>query len=165
MNWAANENTILFIGGNVLAVFVKTLKSWLEDLGVELPSERHIYERLSTCGIRDKDHTKLTVNPALWGERHDPNQTASVSDIIPGSLSLGNVYNSICSGVLLNIKSLMGGFLEKYEIKKLVGTGNALLQNKMLQENVQAVFRQEFVMCADSDAAVGAAMSNVEVRI
>ena len=147
----------------MLAVFVKTLKTWLEDLGVELPSDRHIYERLSTCGIRDKDHTKLTVNPALWGERHDPNQTASVSDIIPGSLSLGNVYNSICSGVLFNIKSLMGGFLEKYEVKKLVGTGNALLQNKMLQENVQAVFRQEFVMCADSDAAVGAAMSNVEV--
>ena len=154
------------IGGNVLAFFVKTLKSWLHDLGVELPSDNYIYEKLSTCGMRDKNATKLTVNPALWGERHKPDQTASVSDILPGSLSLGNVYNSICSGLLLNIKSLMGDFLEKHEVKKFVGTGNALLQNKILQENIREVFSQEFVMCSDSDAAVGAAMSiNREVQI
>jgi hypothetical protein len=157
--YSVHYNILFFIGGNVLAFFVKTLKSWLHDLGLESPSDKYIYDRLSACGIHDKCAPKLTINPVLWGERHDPNQKASVKDILPDSLSLGNIYNAICFGLLLNIQSMMGGFFEKYGVKKLVGTGNALLQNTILQENVQEVFGLEFVLCADGDAAVGAAMS------
>ncbi len=143
----------------MLAFFVKTLKSWLHDLGLESPSDKYIYERLSACGIHEKSVPKLTINPVLWGERHDPNQTASVKNILPSSLSLGNIYNSICFGLLLNIQSMMNGIFEKYGVEKLVGTGNALLHSKILQENVQEVFGVEFVICADADSAVGAALS------
>ena len=146
-------------GGNVLAFFVKTLKGWLRDLGLEPPSDKYIYERLSVCGIHEKGAPKLRINPVLWGERHDPDQKASIKDILPESMSLGNIYNSICFGLLLNIHSMMDGIFEKYGVKRLVGTGNALLQSKILQGNIQEVFGVECVICADSDAAVGAAMS------
>lgn len=148
-----------FVGGNVLAYFVKTLKSWLHDLGLETPSDSYIYQRLSTCGVHDRDVPKLTINPVLWGERHDPEQKAFVKDIVPGSLSLGNIYNSICIGLLLNIHSMIDQFFEKYKATKLVGTGNALLRNKILQENVREIFCKDFETCEVADAAMGAAMS------
>lgn len=144
----------------MLAYFVKTLKSWLDDLGVESPPDKYIYERLSLIGVREKHAPKLTIKPALWGERHDVNLRASVQDILPGSLSLGNVYNSICLGLLHNIHSMMNGFFKWYGVKKLVGTGNTLLQNVTLQENVQEVFNElELKVFEEANAAFGAAMS------
>ncbi|XP_028414121.1 sedoheptulokinase-like isoform X2 [Dendronephthya gigantea] len=146
-------------GGNVLAYFVKTLKSWLHDLGYDPPPDSYIYQRLFTCGVQDRHVPKLTIHPVLWGERHDPEQKAFVKDILPGSLSLGNIYNSICFGLLVNIHSMIDQFLTKYKVTKLVGTGNALLQNKMIQENVREIFRKDFETCEIADAAMGAAMS------
>ena len=148
----------------MFAFMVKVLKNWLHDLGLEPPSDKYIYDRLSACGIRDRAVPKLTINPVIWGERHDPDQKASVVDILPDSLSLGNIYNSICSGLLLNIKSMMDGIFERYGVKKLVGTGKALLQSKILQENIEEVCGVECVICEDSDAAVGAAMSVLGLR-
>ena len=138
---------------------MKTLKSWLRDLGLECPSDKNIYDRLSACGVDEKDTAKLSINPVLWGERHEPNKKASVKDIIPHALSLGNIYNSLCFGLLQNIYSMMEGFLGEYKVNKFVGTGNALLKNKIFQEAVFEVFGREFLMCQDSDASVGAAMS------
>lgn len=145
-----------------MAFFVKMLQGWIGDLGLSQPSDEDIYEKLFNCSKEDKDCPKLTINPVLWGERHNPNQTASVTNISPGSLSLGNVYNSLCHGVLVNIQSMMSrDFLEKCGVQKILGTGNALVRNPALQKVIQDVFNLQCVLCEDADASVGAALSAV----
>ena len=61
-----------------MAFLVKMLQGWINDLGLGQLSDEDIYEKLFDCSKLDNDCPKLTINPVLWGERHKPNQTASV---------------------------------------------------------------------------------------
>lgn len=47
--------------------------------------------------------SSLNVSPKLLGERHAPNELASVSNINPGNLSLGHVFRAICAGIVKNL--------------------------------------------------------------
>lgn len=136
------------------------LRSWLKDLGLQEPCDEAIYDRLLECSYRDKDCAKLTISPVLWGERHNLNQLASVTDISCESLSLGNVYNSLCQGLIMNIQSMMSNdFLAMCGVQKIIGTGSALVRNSTLQKSVQDAFDFQFVLCKDSNASTGAAFS------
>lgn len=45
----------------------------------------------------------LCVVPTLLGERHSPQQNASVTNIDPGNLSLGQMFKAICRGIIENL--------------------------------------------------------------
>lgn len=146
----------------MLATFVNMLENWMRDLGVEPPSHEKIYDKLLACAITSqKDLSQLKVDPILWGERHATNKRASVVDITMESLSLGNVYKSVCSGVLYNVRGMFGDFFEKHEVRSILGTGNALLKNNVLCAKLQEIFCNKPVKFVDTNAAIGAAMSAV----
>lgn len=47
--------------------------------------------------------SSLCVVPTLLGERHTPQQNASITNIDPGNLSLGQVFKAICQGIIQNL--------------------------------------------------------------
>lgn len=47
--------------------------------------------------------SNLQIKPTLLGERHLPEVCAAVNNINIGNLGLGQVFKSICQGIIFNI--------------------------------------------------------------
>ncbi|KAM8835497.1 sedoheptulokinase [Synchiropus picturatus] len=146
-------------GGNVLAAFVSMLSSWILELdaGVAL-DECSMYEKLN-CSAQSQNDSDLTVTPTILGERHAPLSLGHVTNISTSNLSLGHVFRAICRGVLDNLSSMMPATqLRQGGVRRLVGSGSALLRNAVLRQEVEKVYSLPVVYGQDADAAVGVAM-------
>lgn len=62
-----------------------------------------IWDTVMSLGEQDSAVSSLRVVPTLLGERHVPEQNASVLNVDPGTLGLGQVFRAICSGVIENL--------------------------------------------------------------
>lgn len=150
-------------GGNILATYVKMLMSWMEDLGLHgyLPSTDEIYQRVLDCADR-KSSTSLKIIPTLWGERHTPNKQGQVSNVTSNNISLGDVGVALCQGLVENLEKMMSKeFLHVQGVQRIVGTGSALMKNRVLQKQVEQVFELPLVMSECSEASVGAALAAI----
>ncbi|KAM9320336.1 sedoheptulokinase [Gastrophryne carolinensis] len=144
-------------GGNIFASFVKMLGQWITELGLEL-SDSTIYSKVISAASTEHD-IQLKVCPTLFGERHDPNGMASVSNITPADLALGHVTRALCRGIIENIHSMLPSQrLQEAGIKRIIGSGSALARNIVLREEVERLFPLPVVYGKDVDSAVGAAM-------
>ncbi|XP_074528494.1 sedoheptulokinase [Halichoeres trimaculatus] len=144
-------------GGNVLATFVKMLRTWMKELGAEL-SDSDLYEKLIHSAL-NQETSDLRVSPTLLGERHAPLCLGHVSDISPTNLSLGHVTRALCRGVMDNITSMMPAeHLQQAGVSRIVGSGSALDRNEVLRQEVEKAFPQEVVYGKNADSAVGVAM-------
>lgn len=144
-------------GGNVLAHFVSMLQQWTQGLGA--PVEEHqIWNKL--LDLPHQKPASLKINPALLGERHQPEATASVTKISPENLSLGGVFRSICEGLVENIYKMMPrDVLVSGGVTRVIGSGGCLLKNRVLQEEFKRWYGLELVTSAvGGDAAKGAAL-------
>nr|CAD7585988.1 unnamed protein product [Timema genevievae] len=131
-------------GGNALATFV--------------------WERVLALAEGKSANSSLQVIPTLLGERHAPEQNATVTNIDPGNLGLGQVFRALCSGVIHNLHSMMPReILLDNNIERIVGIGSALTRNKVLQQEVEHWYQLPVQFVAGEDAAVGAAMSVLDV--
>lgn len=117
-----NSETILVAaslsGGNVVSTFVKMLNSWFHSLQESqltdnpnsvsnaVTNEADIYRALITTAEGKMD-TTLEMDVRLWGERHSPGVTGSVSNISPHNLELGDVGSALCRGIVKNLVSMM----------------------------------------------------------
>lgn len=54
-----------------------------------LPSEEH--------------ETPLSVNPLLFGERHDPTTYGSLTNITHDNLTLAGLFSAFCKGLVINL--------------------------------------------------------------
>lgn len=89
-----------------------------------------------------------------------PELTASISNINIGNIGLGQVFRSLCNGLLYNIHSMMPrDVLIKANINRIVGNGSGLSRNKVLQKEVQQLYRLPLVFTSGGDAAKGSAMA------
>nr|CAD7453650.1 unnamed protein product [Timema tahoe] len=150
-------------GGNALATFVKTLQQWTHELGFNLPQAK-VWERVLALAEGKSANSSLQVIPTLLGERHAPEQNATVTNIDPGNLGLGQVFRALCSGVIHNLHSMMPReILLDNNIERIVGIGSALTRNKVLQQEVEHWYQLPVQFVAGEDAAVGAAMSVLDV--
>ncbi|XP_045149273.1 sedoheptulokinase [Echinops telfairi] len=75
-------------GGNVLATFVHMLVQWMAELGLGI-EESTVYSHMIQAAAQQED-TCLTITPTVLGERHLPDQLASVTRISSSDLSLGH---------------------------------------------------------------------------
>ena len=131
-------------------------------------------------GTTEESKSNLTIEPTLFGERHDPQKSASVSHIGIGNLSLGKVMRSLCQGVIQNLHSyVFFGFinyiirlkpfetfrmmprslLDKNGITNIVGGGSAFVRNKILQKELEEVYQLPVSITTRGDAAYGAALA------
>ncbi|OWK57304.1 Sedoheptulokinase [Lonchura striata] len=144
-------------GGNVLATFVGMVAQWAQELGFQV-QESAIYPRIIQAALAQK-HSKLSVHPTIFGERHLPELLASVSSIGASELSLGHVTRALCRGLVENLCSMLPvQHLEELGVRRVLGSGSALARNEVLRQEVERIFPFPVVYGKDVDAAVGAAM-------
>lgn len=95
-------------GGNVLAHFVDTLQRWMIELGAQTLTQDHIWAKImameedSDANANTVEGASMEVVPTLFGERHEPDAHASVTNISINDLSLGRVIQSLCQGLTLS---------------------------------------------------------------
>lgn len=157
----AGDNHFFPTGGNVFAVYVKMLMSWMKDLGVNdsLPSTDEIYQRI-LYSTEKKGSTSLKVDPTFWGERHIPDQRGQVSNVTPENISLGDIGVALSRGLVENVQKMMSReFLKSHGVQRIVGTGSALMKNQVLQKQVEQVFGLPLVLRENLDASTGAALA------
>ncbi|KAM6174387.1 sedoheptulokinase [Erethizon dorsatum] len=144
-------------GGNVLATFVHMLVQWMADLGLEV-EESTVYSRMIQAAVQQRD-TCLTITPTVLGERHLPDQLASVTRISSSDLSLGHVTRALCRGIVQNLHSMLPfQQLKEWGVERVMGSGSALSRNEVLKQEVQRAFPLPVSFGQDVDAAVGAAL-------
>ncbi|GCB77961.1 hypothetical protein scyTo_0019344, partial [Scyliorhinus torazame] len=144
-------------GGNVLASFVGMLKQWTQELGQEIPQST-IYSQ-SIHAALNVARTDLVVKATVFGERHSPDQLASVTNISPSNLSLGHVTRALCRGIAENLNSMLPcQLLIESGVQRIIGSGSALTRNQVLQQEVEKVFTLPIVYGKTVDSAVGVAM-------
>ncbi|XP_020031998.2 sedoheptulokinase [Castor canadensis] len=144
-------------GGNVLATFVHMLVQWMADLGLEV-EESTVYSRMIQAAAQQRD-TCLTITPTVLGERHLPDQLASVTRISSSDLSLGHVTRALCRGIIQNLHSMLPfQQLKEWGVERVMGSGSALSKNEVLKQEVQRAFPLPVSFGQDVDAAVGAAL-------
>ncbi|EDO32028.1 predicted protein [Nematostella vectensis] len=148
-------------GGNVITHFAETVKSWMEELKIqEIPNTETIYKNLLASA---DSMTTLAIRPTIWGERHSTNLTGMVSNILSGNTSLGDITAAICQGMLANLHEMLPGERSRRcGVKRIVGTGRALVQNDLMQELVKQVWGLPLVLCKENDASLGAALAVLE---
>nr|XP_003469564.1 sedoheptulokinase [Cavia porcellus] len=144
-------------GGNVLGTFVHMLVQWMEDLGLKV-EETTVYSRMIQAAVQQRD-TCLTITPTVLGERHLPDQLASVTRISSSDLSLGHVTRALCRGIVQNLLSMLPcEQLREWGVERVRGSGSALSRNEVLKQEVQRAFPLPVSFGQDVDAAVGAAL-------
>ncbi|XP_013875085.1 sedoheptulokinase [Austrofundulus limnaeus] len=144
-------------GGNVLATFVETLKTWTRELGLE-QTDSFLYEKLITCALQ-QETSDLMVSPTVLGERHAPVRLGHVTNISTSNLSLGHVFRALCRGVLTNISSMMPAeLLHQAGVSRIVGCGSALARNEVLRQEVEKTFPLQVTYGENADSAAGVAM-------
>ena len=67
-------------GGNALAAFVRMIQLWCVELGCSVPQEK-IWNTALTAGIRETEVPSLVTSPTILGERHNPDEKGSVTNI------------------------------------------------------------------------------------
>lgn len=146
-------------GGNALATFVKMIQQWCMELGFPVPQSK-VWEKLLDLAINDNAVSELQIQPTLLGERFLPESNCCVNNINIGNLGLGQVFRSLCRGLLQNLHSMMPkDILIKANISRIVGNGSGLSRNKVLQTEVQQLYELPLVFTSGGDAAKGAAMA------
>ncbi|XP_050785524.1 sedoheptulokinase isoform X2 [Gopherus flavomarginatus] len=120
--------------------------------------ESNIYTQMINAALAQND-TRLSICPTVFGERHMPEQLASVTSITASDLSLGHVTRALCHGIIQNLHSMLPfQHLKEAEVKRILGSGSALSRNEVLKQEVEKMFPFPVIYGNDVDAAVGAAM-------
>ncbi|XP_009671313.2 sedoheptulokinase [Struthio camelus] len=144
-------------GGNVLAMFVDVVAQWTAELGLEV-QESTIYTKIIKAALA-QNNSKLSIHPTIFGERHVPEQLASVTNISVSDLSLGHVTRALCRGIIENLHSMLPSErLTETGVRRILGTGSALARNEVLRQEAERIFPFPVIYGKDVDAAVGAAM-------
>lgn len=117
-----------------------------------------IYAKIIKAALA-QDDSKLLIRPTIFGERHVPEQLASVTSIAVSELSLGHVTRALCRGIVENLCSMLPvQRLMETGVSRILGSGSALARNEVLRQEVERIFPFPVVYGKDVDAAVGAAM-------
>ncbi|XP_037666556.1 transient receptor potential cation channel subfamily V member 1 isoform X4 [Choloepus didactylus] len=136
-------------GGNVLATFVHMLLQWTADLGLAV-EESTVYSRMIKAAAQQKD-TCLTINPTMLGERHLPDQLASVTRISSSDLSLGHVTRALCRGIVQNLHSMLSfQQLKEWGVERVIASGSALSRNEAASWATEGLARMK--KCGSSDS-------------
>lgn len=145
-------------GGNALATFVKMLQQWMLDLGTPIPQSK-VWEKLIALGL-DAPESTMKISPLLLGERHAPTAKAAAENIDLSNIQLGQVFRTLCEGLIQNLHYMMPKeILKNANIKRIVGNGSGLSRNAVLQRAVEHYYSLPLEFTSGGDAAKGAAVA------
>ncbi|CAI5725911.1 unnamed protein product [Peronospora destructor] len=159
-------------GGNTFAWLVQQWQQWAEEMGVAptcsasneeqaVQGEAEVYARLIAMGLQRQD-TDLTFVPTLNGERVDPSATGSILNLRMNNWSMGDISAALSRGLIDNLFAMIPGELQPLVLMQpIIGTGNALVRNELLQRFLLRCLTQpsQLQLQTAADAAVGAALT------
>jgi sedoheptulokinase len=148
-------------GGNILSAFVQLIYSWQLSLNnISSLSPDNLWSRLIELGLQSSSVTIEHFSAALFGERHDPSMSASITNIRSINLAqlndIGLVFRTICQWIIKNLFEMLGK--DALIIKSVIGTGSALMRNGVLQGELKEIVKGQVKFNEHSDAAYGAAL-------
>ena len=144
-------------GGSAWAWLVETVEQWLSELGIERPSRSELFDRLNELGMNSSD--TLSVKPNFAGERYEPSLRGSISRLDMQNFQLGNLARALARGIVQNLKDMLPPNILMSR-RRVVGSGNALRRNPLLQHMVKEVFSLPLVLTEkQEESACGAAMN------
>ncbi|KAL4224095.1 hypothetical protein ACF0H5_017549 [Mactra antiquata] len=150
-------------GGNVLSAFVKMLQDWFSTFGFTLDKET-IWKKLTEMSTSNEGDSGanggMIIQPVLYGERHDPSLTGSLSGANLYNTSLDCVFKSVCEGLVHNLYQMMPlSKLIESGITRLVLTGSVVDKQPYVKECVRRSYSPlEVVDGIGADSAFGAAL-------
>jgi sedoheptulokinase len=99
------------------------------------------------------------IEPSFAGERHCPAKRGVIHSLSLNNFSLGQLARGLARGIVQNLHSMLPADVLQGR-DALVGSGNALRRNPLLQAMAQEVFGLELKLSAGiEEAAVGAALN------
>ena len=144
-------------GGSAWSWLVASAASWLQVLGCDPIPEEELFRRLNALGLAAND--ELAVRPNFHGERHDPSLRGLISGITLDNFDPGRIGRATARGIFENLKSMMPRQALAGRVA-LVGSGNALRRNPLLQEMATRVFALPLRLSERAEeAACGAAIN------
>ncbi|KAF0686454.1 Aste57867_21731 [Aphanomyces stellatus] len=146
-------------GGAMFAHFVRSCHDWMDTLSCPAMTIDDTYDRVIAAGLQHTD-TTLHCQPTFGGERVVGFDTGLMSNMTTSNWRVGDMSAAVARGIVVNLFQLCPRAVqEEIRRRQLLGSGNALLKNALLQRFVQVEAGQKLVLCsADSDASVGAAL-------
>ena len=99
-------------GGDTIALFIKTLQSWLAELLGPTASLdfQDVYKRVMESA-NDKLETTLQMDPRVWGERHAPEVQGRLWNLGHDNLTLGDVSSAMVRGLVENLRDMISPHL------------------------------------------------------
>lgn len=152
-------------GGNVLENFIDTILEWSRELGLaeslESRQRELIWKKLIDSALREPANELELSSATFYGERHDQNTFATLTNIRHNNVKLGQVFDAICAGLIRNLSVMfdMEFLARDLGCKRAVATGGAFVKNPVFRKHLERIFgsRFEIVYKDSSDAAFGAA--------
>lgn len=144
-------------GGSAFAWIVDTVRTWLDELGIDAPPRELLFETLSSLGT-GASGCGLDVSPRFAGERHVPDTRGQIRGIDRNNFSLGNLVRALARGIAHNLRDMLPAECLAGR-RRVVGSGNAVRRLPVVQECLAEVFRLPLEL-PDSreEAATGAAL-------
>jgi len=144
-------------GGSAWAWLARTVASWQRDLGLPDVAEETLYVKLNALGLAADDGP--VVAPHFLGERHAAALRGSISRISLDNFHLGQLARGLARGIVANLRDMLPPRHLEHRTR-LVGSGNALRRNRLLQVAAEEVFGLPLVMSEGrEEAALGAALN------
>ena len=144
-------------GGAAWAWLAEAVQAWLRDLGLPCPTDDALYARLNDLGLAATG--ELTVQPHFLGERHAPALRGRIDGIDLRNFTPGPLARGLARGILANLRDMLPA--DAYAGRTtLLGSGNALRRNPLLQRLAEEVFGLPLVLTeGQEEAAAGAALN------
>ena len=144
-------------GGAAWAWLADTVEEWFASLGADVLPREQIYRKLNDLGLQTRD--TFEFHPHFCGERHDPGLRGFIMGLDLNNFSLGCVARSLARGIAQNLKDMLPAYCLENRAR-IVGSGNCLRKNPLVQKMVEEVFGLPLELSESvEEAAVGAALN------
>jgi sedoheptulokinase len=144
-------------GGAAWAWLANSVQTWQAELGQAPSPADDLYRLLNERGLAARGEP--IIEPSFAGERHCPAKRGVIHSLSLNNFSLGQLARGLARGIVQNLHSMLPADVLQGR-DALVGSGNALRRNPLLQAMAQEVFGLELKLSAGiEEAAVGAALN------
>lgn len=143
-------------GGAAWLWLADTTAAWIAALGLTPPPREEIMNRLDDLGLAATD--RLTIQPHLRGERHDPALSGSIQGLTLDGGGPGEIARALARGIVATARDMLPAAARTGRTC-VVGSGNALRRTALLRAMTEAELGLPLVLSEHrEEAATGAAL-------
>lgn len=159
--FSKNENLLVgapLCGGRSYALLKTFFEKTLDCFGVK---EENIYSVMERIAAEDIDNCSLSVDTRFCGTRNEPDLNGAIMHITEDNFTPCQLTRGFLIGMCRELYSFYEE-MEKFTskgLKKLVGSGNGVRKNKILQHYLEQTFKMPLSIPENTEeAAFGAAL-------